>query len=637
MEFDLDLAKDRRGRCRESELLLQKGLLFLHLPYLILFQESAVHFISVRVLSSPYKNIFHAMKKRFFLGGLLLSMTFALPAQNLLKPQWQFSTGDQPAWSSPDFDDTVWQSMLHGKLWEKQGVGDYNGFAWYRQAVHIPVELKAAAKKNGGLVLELGKIDDADETFWNGEKLGGTGQMPPNYKGAYDKQRVYRVPFNKIRFGAKNQIAVRVYDHQGGGGLYAGEVALRIPGMKDLLQIAVGGLPEDHVFEQSQRIAFSIQLDNDFSEPLSGEMKVVVRSDFGELIAEKAMPINVSTGKQLTLSQDIGTLPPGFYEISLIIESRFDNKQVRFNVGVEPTAIKSPADQPKDFQDYWDRARRELAAVAPQFRMHKIDSLSTAEKETYGVEMRSLGNILVRGWYHKPTAPGRHPAVLEVQGYSSSRQPQQGYQEGDMASFVLNIRGHGNSQDHINPGFPGYLQHHIEDKELYIYRGAYMDCLRALDFLFSRPEVDTTRVAVMGGSQGGALSFATAALAPGRIALCAPSVPFLSDFRDYFKVGAWPASEFTQYLADHPEVGWEGVYKTLRYIDIKNLAPWVEAPVFMGVGLVDPICPPHINFAAYNQLEAPKAYVIYPEAGHGLPAVHGERRIAWIKEHFGAD
>ena len=308
---------------------------------------------------------------------------------------------------------------------------------------------------------------------------------------------------------------------------------------------------------------------------------------------------------------------------------------MNFAFAVNPEQVVSPLSQPEGLDDYWKRARRELDAVAPQFKMIRQDSLCTPTKEVFLVEMRSLGNILVRGWYLKPTAPGKYPAILHVQGYGSDKKANQGYQGDDMAAFVLNIRGHGNSRDHVNPGFPGFLQHHIEDKELYIYRGAYMDCLRAVDFLYSRPEVDTSRVAVEGGSQGGALSFATAALDNERINLCVPHVPFLSDFRDYFALVSWPGGEFVQYVEDHPEVGWEKVYHTLSYIDIKNLAPWVKAPVLMAIGLEDEVCPPHINFAAYNQLTVPKEYVIYPWAGHGLPGEYHEMKYEWIREQFG--
>jgi len=251
--------------------------------------------------------------------------------------------------------------------------------------------------------------------------------------------------------------------------------------------------------------------------------------------------------------------------------------------------------------------------------------------------MRSLGNILIRGWYMKPVKEGVYPAILHVQGYSSTKVPQNVYQGDDMVSLALNIRGHGNSQDHVNPGFPGYLQHHVDDKELYVYRGAYMDCVRAVDFLFSRSEVDTSRVAVEGGSQGGALSFATAALDNERIDLCVPHVPFLSDFRDYFKVADWPGGEFEQYFDEHPEISEDEIYKTLSYIDIKNLAPWIKAPVLMSIGLVDQICPPHINFAAYNQLIVPKQYIVYPYAGHGLPGVYYNTMMDYISEQFGME
>jgi cephalosporin-C deacetylase-like acetyl esterase len=84
----------------------------------------------------------------------------------------------------------------------------------------------------------------------------------------------------------------------------------------------------------------------------------------------------------------------------------------------------------------------------------------------------------------------------------------------------------------------------------------------------------------------------------------------------------------------HPEVPPDKVFETLSYIDIKNLASWIKAPVLMAVGLMDDVCPPHINFAAYNQLKVPKEYIVYPESGHGLPAEFNAVKYEWIKKQF---
>jgi cephalosporin-C deacetylase-like acetyl esterase len=162
-----------------------------------------------------------------------------------------------------------------------------------------------------------------------------------------------------------------------------------------------------------------------------------------------------------------------------------------------------------------------------------------------------------------------------------------------------------------------------------------MDCIRAVDFLFEQEEVDKKRVAVEGGSQGGALSFATAALDNERIMACAPDVPFLSDFKDYFAIAPWPGGEAFKYLKDHPDFSEAEMYETLSYIDIKNLAQDIKAPVFMGFGMRDMVCPPHINFAAYNEVRSPKSYVAYPNAGHGLPGEHYTAKMQWLKKHFG--
>jgi cephalosporin-C deacetylase-like acetyl esterase len=142
---------------------------------------------------------------------------------------------------------------------------------------------------------------------------------------------------------------------------------------------------------------------------------------------------------------------------------------------------------------------------------------------------------------------------------------------------------------------------------------------------------------VEGSSQGGALTFATAALDNRRIMACVPQVPFLSDFPDYFRLATWPSNEFTDFIEKEKKLPREEVYHTLSYFDIKNLAGWIKAPVMMGVGLVDDVCPPHINFAAYNQVRSEKQYIVYPYAGHGLPEDFYIQRAKFLRGKFGLE
>ncbi len=407
-----------------------------------------------------------------------------------------------------------------------------------------------------------------------------------------------------------------------------------IEGMEELVVMKPVMERDDHLFLDKGSVSFELQIENRLNETLVGTLHLECTSDFGRTYVELSKPVEVKRGRTASMDIELGFLDPGFYNISATLESASENKQTIIAIGVRPEEIDSPLDRPDDFENYWMRARLELDAVEPRFKLIRQDALCTESREIYLLEMRSLGNILVRGWYSRPVKEGVYPAVLHVQGYSSNMVPQWMYQGDDMVALALNIRGHGNSQDHVNPGFPGYLQHHVDDKEQYIYRGAYMDCVRAVDFLYSREEVDTSRVAVEGGSQGGALSFATAALDRLRINLCVPHIPFLSDFRDYFQVAGWPAGEFVQYFEEHPEIPEDLIYQNLSYIDIKNLAPWIKSPVLMSIGLKDETCPPHINFAAYNQLTVSKEYIVYPEAGHDLPGVYNQVKYDYIKKHF---
>lgn len=160
-----------------------------------------------------------------------------------------------------------------------------------------------------------------------------------------------------------------------------------------------------------------------------------------------------------------------------------------------------------------------------------------------------------------------------------------------------------------------------------------MDCIRSLDFLCSRPEVDCNRIGIWGGSMGGALALATAAL-DRRVKLCVFDLPFLSDFRNYFSIVNWPAYEMQQFAAQN-NIPMTKIYETLDYFDIKNFASLVQCPVMMGSGTLDMTCPPAINFAAFNNVRVREKYFyLFPYTGHTLPVEHYVRLFKWFDDRL---
>ncbi len=575
--------------------------------------------------------------KRLAIAAAFLAIYATGSTQSIVPAEWKFITGDKPEYIDSALNHYWWNDISPLTVWERQGYGGYDGFAWYRVKVVIPASMKKSAYRYDGLVLSLGKIDDSDVTYFNGHEIGSTGQMPPDYSGAYDVPRSYRIPAEYVQWGKKNTVAVRVYDAGGDGGLYGGPVELTNRGNPDLLSLNVEIAEQDLIFKGSPDVDIPVVLKSEFRKAYRGALTLKITADVGDEFDNQYREVAVKKKSTGQFPLRVSGLKPGFYKAALALESRMGNKKYNFNFGYEPEKIVSPADYLPDFDKFWQSAKAELATVDPQYKMIRIDSLCTDKHNVYLVEMRSLGNALIRGWYQVPVKPGVYPAVMQVPGYSSTIMPGYINYGDDIIGFGLNIRGHGNSRDDVNPGFPGYILTNLDDKEKYIYRGAYMDCVRGIDFLSSRPEVDASRIAVEGASQGGALTFATAALCNDRIAVCAPQVPFLSDFRDYFRVAVWPGNEFKDLVEVQKKMTWDQVYNTLSYFDIKNLAHMIKAPLIMGAGLMDEVCPPHINFAAYNLVTAEKKYIVYPQAGHGLPEDFYRAKMEWIRTKFGLE
>jgi beta-galactosidase len=139
-----------------------------------------------------------------------------VPELPVVAGPWRFQKGDAAQWKTPEFDDSRWQSVQLPDTWERHS--DYttdNVYGWFRRRIEIPAECKGR-----DFDLLLGCIDDVDEAWLNGERIGGTGSFPPDYSTAWNVQRRYRVPAPLVRGDGSDLLAVRVYDGPGNGGIY---------------------------------------------------------------------------------------------------------------------------------------------------------------------------------------------------------------------------------------------------------------------------------------------------------------------------------------------------------------------------------------------------------------------------------
>jgi sialate O-acetylesterase len=140
-----------------------------------------------------------------------------------LMGNWKFHLFDDPAWSKEDFNDADWEKIVVPAEWEGQGFREYDGFAWYRKRFTLPQKFQA-----NDMVALMGRIDDMDEVFINGERIGGTGNLERQWArdNEWEKMRTYFIPDGLLRPGKENVIAVRVYDQTGRGGIYDGPVTI---------------------------------------------------------------------------------------------------------------------------------------------------------------------------------------------------------------------------------------------------------------------------------------------------------------------------------------------------------------------------------------------------------------------------
>ncbi len=237
------------------------------------------------------------MKLRVIATLLLLgavTVCAALPQQGaspprIELPQALFATGDDPARSRVDFDDHSWKTLSTLTYYETQGFANYDGWSWYRIHVTIPASLRQSARWRQRLRVYLSSIDDVDETFFNGVKIGQTGSFPSDpdgYDTKYQDLREYYVELASglVRWDADNVIAIRVYDGSGGGGFYRDMPYVNMVEIVDGVAVDAGGTRYDY---RGSRVTSHVRITNSLPVALNGTLAYDVYDAAADRVLER--------------------------------------------------------------------------------------------------------------------------------------------------------------------------------------------------------------------------------------------------------------------------------------------------------------------------------------------------------------
>jgi cephalosporin-C deacetylase len=283
--------------------------------------------------------------------------------------------------------------------------------------------------------------------------------------------------------------------------------------------------------------------------------------------------------------------------------------------------------KPDDFDRFWDRNIAVMDSIKPQTELIPAE-FQTDFAECYHLYFTGVGGARIYAKFLRPkklTKPG--PAILMFHGYSGSSgdwYEKLGYVAQGYTVAAMDCRGQGGRSEDTGSVKGWTLNGHIvrgleEDPNKLLYRAIFLDTAQLAKIVMDMDEVDANRVGATGGSQGGGLTLACAALEPG-IKRAAAVFPFLVDYQRVWEidqdVDAYQELRdwFRRFDPRHERE--QEIFTQLGYIDVQHLASRIRGDVLMAVGLMDTVCPPSTQFAAYNKITAPKTLAIYPDYGH---------------------
>ncbi|MEL6923961.1 MAG: acetylxylan esterase, partial [Bacteroidota bacterium] len=384
-------------------------------------------------------------------------------------------------------------------------------------------------------------------------------------------------------------------------------------------QISVQTDRADAVYAAGDRMNFVL------TTSAGGDVQYFIRFDNRSSVIESGVVKAATAGTYhipFTLDE------PGFVNCFVVQGGNTDNAAAAFS----PFDIDAYEEEPSDFDAFWASAKSTLASIPmdPVVTPHSSSTYS----DTYRVNLANIDNRRVYGYLSVPKGTGPFPAILILPSFGSAPNhvtPQPFIAEqGNALSFAINI--HNAEPDASDP--MAYQRNQIDNRDQVYYKQALLGAVRAIDYLFSRPDFDGEHLGVTGVSQGGGLSACTAGL-DDRVRMLVMSISALCQHTGlkYDRPSGHPHYLFTASFT--PELDEATTNEAIKYYDAAYFLRRFKGPSMTFVGYEDDTCPPGTILAAFNQLQGPKTIQHVRDRGHDAPDYFTER-FDFFRTHFAA-
>ena len=332
---------------------------------------------------------------------------------------------------------------------------------------------------------------------------------------------------------------------------------------------------------------------------------------------------------------------PGFYRLTVTAHVGGKDYKGSCTAAFSPEQLKPTTIEPQDFDQFWTKVLEEARWTALNPQRELLPERSNEDVNVYQVSFQNIRwGSRTYGILSVPAKPGKYPALLRVPGAGVRPYSGDTYTAPTKA-IVLEIGIHGvdvtqpqQFYDNLaNGALNCYWNFGMDSRDDSYYKRVIVGCVRSVDYIASLPEWDGKTIGVTGASQGGFLSYATAALDK-RITFLAAVHPALCDHTASLQGIAcgWP-----HYFYWSKGKGMEKNIETSRYYDGVNFVRRITCPAWVSFGYNDDVVPPTTAYATYNTLTAPKTLSIYQQTAHFWYQEQWDEWQQWMKKQMNVE